>query len=57
MAEQGNSIIEPSSRKDSVNWAGYGEEKLSTVVISGKVICHSKASMQTNPISGSLLIL
>lgn len=57
MAEQGNSITEPSSRKDSVNWAGYGEEKLSTVVISGKVICHSKASMQTNPISGSFLIL
>ncbi|CAA2962902.1 Hypothetical predicted protein [Olea europaea subsp. europaea] len=53
MAEQGNFIIEPSSRKDSVNWAGYGEEKLSTVVISGKVICQSKASMQTNPISGA----
>ncbi|CAI9756683.1 unnamed protein product [Fraxinus pennsylvanica] len=53
MAGQENSIIEPSSREDSVNWAGYGEEKLSTVVINGKVICHSKASMRMNPISGA----
>lgn len=52
MAGQDNSIIEPSSREESVNWAGYGEEKLSTVVIDGKVICHNKASMRMNPISG-----
>lgn len=41
-----------------VNWAGYGEEKLSTVVISGKLLCHestapnAKTSIHSNPVSG-----
>ncbi|KAL2475785.1 Pollen Ole e 1 allergen and extensin family protein [Abeliophyllum distichum] len=48
-----NSIIELSSREDLVNWAGYGEEKLSTVVISGKLLCHGKASIHSHLVSGS----
>ncbi|XP_073128670.1 uncharacterized protein [Henckelia pumila] len=41
-----------------VDWAGYGEEKLSTVVISGKLVCHAGANDQIsihvpNPVSGA----
>ncbi|XP_073279618.1 uncharacterized protein [Primulina huaijiensis] len=42
-----------------VNWAGYGEEKLSTVVISGKLLCHESTaanaitSVHPNPVSGA----
>ncbi|XP_073156240.1 uncharacterized protein [Henckelia pumila] len=42
-----------------VNWAGYGEEKLSTVVISGKLLCHestaanAKPEVHPNPVSGA----
>lgn len=36
-----NSIVELSSRDDLVHMAGYGEEKLSTVTISGKILCHA----------------
>ncbi|KZV44947.1 hypothetical protein F511_27260 [Dorcoceras hygrometricum] len=42
-----------------VNWAGYGEEKLSTVVITGNLLCHentaanSKTSGHPNPVSGA----
>lgn len=40
-----------------VDWAGYGEEKLSTVVISGKLLCHAGAndqiSIHPSPVSGA----
>ncbi|XP_075488141.1 uncharacterized protein LOC142527274 [Primulina tabacum] len=40
-----------------VSWAGYGEEKLSTVVISGKLLCHAGAndqiSIHPSPVSGA----
>ncbi|KAL6546867.1 hypothetical protein OROMI_022588 [Orobanche minor] len=36
------SVVEDQfpGREDLVKWAGYGEEKLSTVVIHGKLLCH-----------------
>ncbi|EYU27658.1 hypothetical protein MIMGU_mgv1a025896mg [Erythranthe guttata] len=49
---------ELSGREELVKWAGYGEEKLSTVVIGGKLLCHAgaapndKTSIQPYPISG-----
>ncbi|KAL3521812.1 hypothetical protein ACH5RR_014646 [Cinchona calisaya] len=36
-----NPIVEFSSREELVDIAGYGEEKLSTVTISGKLLCHA----------------
>ncbi|KAL8046051.1 hypothetical protein ABFX02_08G154400 [Erythranthe guttata] len=44
-------------REELVHWGGYGEEKLSTVVISGKLLCHAgahdKLSGHPYPISGA----
>ncbi|KAL6520459.1 hypothetical protein OROHE_017047 [Orobanche hederae] len=36
-----------SGREDLVKWAGYGEEKLSTVVIHGKLLCHGGGARET----------
>lgn len=51
-------IEEVSSRDEVVQWAGYGEEKLSTVVIDGKLLCHASFDHRTPPrpfpVSGSL---
>lgn len=51
-------IEELSSREEVVNWAGYGEDKLSTVVIDGKLLCHAsfnhKLPPHPFPIAGSL---
>lgn len=49
--------LEFFSREDLVKWAGYGEEKLSTVVISGKLLCHGaeETSVHPYPVSGSHL--
>ncbi|GFQ03096.1 hypothetical protein PHJA_002453400 [Phtheirospermum japonicum] len=46
---------ELSSRDEMVKLAGYGEDKLSTVVIGGKLICHAAPNYQIprNPISVS----
>ncbi|KAK4434771.1 hypothetical protein Salat_0640000 [Sesamum alatum] len=45
------------SDEDVVKWAGYGEEKLSTVVIGGKLLCHAaaahKLSSHPHPVSGA----
>ncbi|KAL8033018.1 hypothetical protein ABFX02_13G136100 [Erythranthe guttata] len=52
---------ELSGREELVKWAGYGEEKLSTVVIGGKLLCHAgaapndKTSIQPYPISGAVM--
>ncbi|XP_051125941.1 uncharacterized protein LOC127247900 [Andrographis paniculata] len=43
-------------REDLVKWAGYGDEKLSTVVIGGKLLCHGNAAataLHPYPISGA----
>ncbi|KAK6133195.1 hypothetical protein DH2020_033085 [Rehmannia glutinosa] len=53
------SVAEIWSRDELVKWGGYGEEKLSTVVISGKLLCHvgpdddDKLSRHPYPISGA----
>ncbi|KAG8365334.1 hypothetical protein BUALT_Bualt18G0093900 [Buddleja alternifolia] len=51
-------LAELSSKEEElVRWASYGEEKLSTVVISGKLLCHSaakdKLSSHPHPVSGA----
>ncbi|GFQ06803.1 hypothetical protein PHJA_002824300 [Phtheirospermum japonicum] len=41
-------------RDDLVKWAGYGEEKLSTVEIGGKLLCHGGgAIVNPYPVSGA----
>ncbi|KAI3456586.1 hypothetical protein Pfo_013249 [Paulownia fortunei] len=51
-------LAELSGREELVKWAGYGEEKLSTVVIGGKLLCHGagakeKTSVHPYPVSGA----
>ncbi|KAI3466491.1 hypothetical protein Pfo_023154 [Paulownia fortunei] len=50
-------VAELSSREELVNWGGYGEEKLSIVVIGGKLLCHAgaddKLSSHPHPVSGA----
>lgn len=49
-------ILEFSSREDLETWGGYGEEKLSRVIISGKILCHAsrhdKAPYHSYSVSG-----
>lgn len=40
-----------SGRDELVKWAGYGEEKLSTVVIAGRILCNT--AHHSNPVSGA----
>ncbi|KAG6387527.1 hypothetical protein SASPL_152719 [Salvia splendens] len=42
-------IEEISSTDEVVQWAGYGEDKLSTVVIDGKLLCHASFDHRTPP--------
>ncbi|KAL2473550.1 Pollen Ole e 1 allergen and extensin family protein [Forsythia ovata] len=50
-------ILELSGREDLAIWGGYGEEKLSRVLISGKILCHvnrhDKAPFRSYYISGA----
>ncbi|XP_021719839.1 uncharacterized protein LOC110687490 [Chenopodium quinoa] len=59
-------VLEMSSRDEMVQMAGYGEEKLSTVLITGSVICyeaclaakhgnHHQLKLPPQPISGALV--
>ncbi|KAK6124750.1 hypothetical protein DH2020_041502 [Rehmannia glutinosa] len=55
-----NILAEFSGREELVQWAGYGEEKLSTVEIGGRLLCHgggarhkSTASIHPYPVSGA----
>ncbi|KAK6154588.1 hypothetical protein DH2020_008836 [Rehmannia glutinosa] len=55
---EGEPVAEIWNRDELVKWGGYGEEKLSTVVISGKLLCHAgpdddKLSRHPYPISGA----
>lgn len=54
-----NPLVELSSRDDLIELAGYGEEKLSTVVVSGTVLCNScldrNSHRQPHPIRGGLV--
>lgn len=38
--ELNNSVLELSSRDEILRMAGYGEDKLSTVLITGMVVCN-----------------
>ncbi|KDP35508.1 hypothetical protein JCGZ_08946 [Jatropha curcas] len=53
--------FEFSSREEMVRFAGYGEEKLSTVLITGSILCeaclHSQPKLQTWPLSGALVAI
>ncbi|KAL7142879.1 hypothetical protein ABFS83_08G154300 [Erythranthe nasuta] len=50
-------MAELPRREELVHWGGYGEEKLSTVVIRGKLLCHAgardKLSGHPYPVSGA----
>lgn len=59
-------VLEMSSRDDMVQMAGYGEEKLSTVLITGAVVCNKvclaakdsdqhQLQLPLQPISGALV--
>lgn len=55
--DNNNPVVELSSRDELVNIAGYGEDKLSTVTISGKLLCHACMGgmfpVPTHPVSGT----
>ncbi|KAL7244464.1 hypothetical protein ACSBR1_016667 [Camellia fascicularis] len=54
-----NPLVELSGRDELVRIAGYGEEKLSTVLVSGTVLCEAcfdeKARTDPRPVSGALV--
>ncbi|KAJ6991875.1 hypothetical protein D5086_011855 [Populus alba] len=58
-AKAENPLQEFSSREELVQWAGYGEEKLSTVLVTGTVLCeaclHGENQLHARPISGALV--
>ncbi|XP_021295231.1 uncharacterized protein LOC110424841 [Herrania umbratica] len=52
-------LYESSSREEMIQMAGYGEEKLSTVLVTGAVLCeaclHAEPQLRAWPISGALV--
>ncbi|OVA02188.1 Pollen Ole e 1 allergen/extensin [Macleaya cordata] len=54
-----NPLVEFSSRSDLVEMAGYGEQKLSSVLVTGTVICDvclgREADIHAWPVSGALV--
>ncbi|KAE8709122.1 hypothetical protein F3Y22_tig00110332pilonHSYRG00942 [Hibiscus syriacus] len=51
---------ELSSRDEMVHLAGYGEEKLSSVLVTGSVLCqacHHHHQLRSWPISGAMVIV
>lgn len=61
MAEEGSQLFGSYSREDMVQIAGYGEEKLSTILITGLVQCEAclhdhhdqdQAPLHAWPVSG-----
>ncbi|KAL4368254.1 hypothetical protein GQ457_05G034000 [Hibiscus cannabinus] len=49
-------LYELSSREEMVHMAGYGEEKLSTVLVTGSVVCEAcQLPSQSQPISGAVV--
>ncbi|XP_010087660.2 uncharacterized protein LOC21393901 [Morus notabilis] len=56
--EDNNHLFESYSREELVKIAGYGEEKLSTVLITGSVHCEAclnEAQLYAWPVSGALV--
>jgi preprotein translocase subunit SecG len=60
-AKAENPLQEFSSREELVQWAGYGEEKLSTVLVTGTVLCeaclHGENQLHAWPIPGLSMFL
>jgi preprotein translocase subunit SecG len=60
-AKAENPLQEFSSTEELVQWAGYGEEKLSTVLVTGTVLCeaclHGENQLHAWPISGFSMFL
>ena len=57
MATEEDPLFELSNQEDFVQMAGYGEEKLSTVLVTGSVHCEAclhghEAELHAWPISG-----
>lgn len=56
VATHENPLFEPSSREELVQIAGYGEERLSTVLVTGSILCeaclHGDPHIREWPISG-----
>ncbi|KAJ4957033.1 hypothetical protein NE237_013816 [Protea cynaroides] len=56
-AAQEQPLMELSSHKDLVDMAGYGEERLSSVIVAGTLLCdaclHGKSESGSFPISGA----
>ncbi|XP_059624833.1 uncharacterized protein LOC132268112 [Cornus florida] len=53
-----NPLVELSSREDLVQMAGYGEDRLSTVLVSGTLLCEDclddqKTPLHPRPVSGA----
>uniref|UniRef100_A0A2N9GHJ5 Pollen Ole e 1 allergen and extensin family protein n=1 Tax=Fagus sylvatica TaxID=28930 RepID=A0A2N9GHJ5_FAGSY len=60
MATEEDPLFELSNQEDFVQMAGYGEEKLSTVLVTGSVHCEAclhghEAELHAWPISGALV--
>ncbi|KAJ8770475.1 hypothetical protein K2173_017966 [Erythroxylum novogranatense] len=60
-AEDVNPLFDLSSREEMVQLAGYGEEKLSTVLVTGAVLCeaclHGDPQLRSWPIPGASVIV
>lgn len=54
--EEMNSLYQLSTREELMQMAGYGEEKLSTVLVTGSVLCEASVDGQDQlrawPITG-----
>ena len=61
MAKAESPLHEFSDREEWVQLAGYGEERLSTVLVTGTVLCeaclHGGTQLHTWPVSGFLLFM
>ncbi|PIA25892.1 hypothetical protein AQUCO_10400003v1 [Aquilegia coerulea] len=56
---ENNPLVELSSRSELVELAGYGEEKLSSVVVTGTVVCEACLARETGvyayPVSSAMV--
>ncbi|OWM83315.1 uncharacterized protein LOC116202233 [Punica granatum] len=57
--EHEQALFELTSREDMLQMAGYGEEKLSTVLLTGSVLCkaclHGESQLLSWPLSGAVV--
>ncbi|GLU20613.1 hypothetical protein SLE2022_368040 [Rubroshorea leprosula] len=59
MAEDENGLFKSWSKEEMLQMAGYGDEKLSTVLVTGSVVCEAclqgESQLRSWPISGALV--